>query len=80
MEDFCQILTIFGKFMKMRKTPITWAVMKPKMTPRGLARRSSLRRFKVAKKKPKIYENAKNAYQMGCYEAKNDPQGTRGAL
>ena len=28
----------------------------------------------------KIYENAKNAYQMGCYEAKNDPQGTRRAL
>ena len=66
--------------MKMRKTPIKWAVMKPKMTPRGLAGRSSLRRFKVVDDFRKFYENAKNAYQMGCYEAKNDPRGTRAAL
>ena len=38
MDNFCQILTIFGKFTKMRKTPNKWAVMRPNMKPKILTR------------------------------------------
>ena len=33
MNNFYQISTIFGKFIKMCKTPYKWAVMRPKMKP-----------------------------------------------
>ena len=37
MEDFCQILTIFGKSVKIPKTSIKWGVLVPKMKPKILA-------------------------------------------
>ena len=37
INDFCKISTISGKFMKIRKTPIKWAVLVPKIKPEILS-------------------------------------------
>ena len=39
MNNFCQISTIFGKSIKIRKTPYKWAIKVSKMNPKILTRR-----------------------------------------
>ena len=57
MDNFCQILTIFGKFMKMRKTPNKRAVWMPKNMPKILKARLETDNLSCQK--------SQNAYKTG---------------